>query len=287
MSRLFITTEIWYFIMYWGIAIFFDRNVFGNFTRTIQGCIATLLFVNQKTMGCMWYMPMILCVYLVLPFFAIIVQKYSVHVFLLPGAVVYLCGMIVPFMNSMFLLSEREPISFALNYANIFSYYFLYIIAGYWISQGGLRKFKTRHLLTILCLLISGICTIQILAFKSAHDYVATYNCPFFLPIAICIFVLIKRYAHYIFGNERIGRFVMYLAKISFGIYFVHVCIMTFMEKFLPLNEWYRPVLCIFYLIVSLCASIIGIWLLSHIEFCKTYLFMIKDNTSHKAGPSA
>ena len=68
--ELFITTEIWYFIMYW--FIFFEDISTGyweeGLTGTLLGCVKTMLFLDQITMGSMWYMPMILCLYATIPF---------------------------------------------------------------------------------------------------------------------------------------------------------------------------------------------------------------------------
>lgn len=70
--ELFITTEIWYFIMYW--FIFFEDISTGYWEEglagTLLGCVKTMLFLDQITMGSMWYMPMILCLYTTIPFAA-------------------------------------------------------------------------------------------------------------------------------------------------------------------------------------------------------------------------
>lgn len=58
---------------------------------------------------------------------------------------------------------------------------------------------------------------------------------------------------------------------------------MTFMEKFVNFAAWPRPILCLFYEIVSMLLSVGIIWLMSHIACLKRYLFLIKDksNTEH------
>ena len=104
---LLITTEIWYFIMYWGIKIFFEHSVRDNLVGAFIGCLKTMLFIDQITMGSMWYMPVILCIYLILPFVSILVKRFPVKSFFAPAIVVYLSAMIMPFIITMSVVAGR------------------------------------------------------------------------------------------------------------------------------------------------------------------------------------
>ena len=89
---LFITAEIWYFIMYW--FVFFDGISSGYWEEgladTLLGCVKTMLFLDQTTMDSMWYMPMILCLYATIPFAAMLVKKLSMKMLSLPLLLVFL-----------------------------------------------------------------------------------------------------------------------------------------------------------------------------------------------------
>lgn len=58
-----ITTEFWYLIMF--LYLSWDSG------QSLDGILLNALFVNQRSFGSMWYMPMILCVYIILPFFSV------------------------------------------------------------------------------------------------------------------------------------------------------------------------------------------------------------------------
>ena len=123
-------------------------------------------------------------------------------------------------------------------------------------------------------------CAIQFLLFKSPVDYVATYDFPLYLPLGMCVFELLRRFGGKIKETSKyipINIFT-YISKIAFGCYFVHVCIMTFIEKFFVFSNWSKPVLCLFFEVVSVALSIGVIWTLSHSKVLKRYLFLIKDN---------
>ena len=61
--------------------------------------VMTLLFLNPVTMGSMWYMPMILCLYLLIPILSAALKKLDHRYFLLPMTVVLFCSYILPDIN--------------------------------------------------------------------------------------------------------------------------------------------------------------------------------------------
>lgn len=263
--------------MYWGISIFYEHSVRGNLIGSVIGCIKTMLFINQVTMGSMWYMPVILCLYLILPFVAVLVKRFPVRAFVFPCVMVFLSGMLMPFVSEMSSLSGGNEIVFALKTANLFSFYLLYILAGYWVSEGLLKLVKAPVLVTAGGVLLVLTCVIQLQLFRRPADYVATYDFPLYLPIGICTFELIRRYG----GTQGTQTHLFaYISKISFAVYFVHVCIMTFMEKFVDFSAWARPVVLLFFEISSMLLSVFVIWALSHVPFLKKYLFLIKGKTN-------
>lgn len=101
--ELFITAEIWYFIMYW--FIFFEDISTGYWEEglagTLLGCVKTMLFLDQSTMSSMWYMPMILCLYATIPFAAMLVKRFSLKILSLPLILVFLRMFVLPLVNSL------------------------------------------------------------------------------------------------------------------------------------------------------------------------------------------
>ena len=139
---LLITTEIWLFVMYWCVCVgeVGVHSVMANVLKYTLEAIPTLLFFNQKTFASMWYMPMIIAVYTVLPLFITFLEKYSVKFLGIPCALVYISAMILPYLNIFLRLQGMNELTFAISHANIFSSFILYILAGYCISQCKLKN---------------------------------------------------------------------------------------------------------------------------------------------------
>ena len=73
------------------------------------------------------------------------------------------------------------------------------------------------------------------------------------------------------------GRPVMtYLAKISFGVYFIHILIMSLLEWNMNFDGWARSLKLLFLEGVSVGGSILLIALFSGIPFCRRRIFGIK-----------
>lgn len=267
---LFVTTEIWYIIMYWFI-VRFEPNA----EQTgIQGMFSTILFINQTTMDSMWYMAMILCVYLIIPLLCIVVQRVSWKAFALPITIIFVHDMLIPTIHSYFKLEYIDMrVHFALRADHLFSKYLLYLLAGYWVSCGGLKKLKNRVILAGSILPFIGCCAFQYYGCTRPVEFAMDYDFPLLLVCTVFLFELIRRYAYLV---KRLERPITYLSKISLGIYFVHILIMSLLEWYLDYSSWYRPVAMLFLEAVSIGGSIIIIAVLSKIPVLKRYLFLIK-----------
>ncbi|MBR6459030.1 MAG: acyltransferase family protein [Actinomycetaceae bacterium] len=78
--QLLITTEIWLTIMFWYIQLL-PKSVLrtDGIGECLKDFFCTLLFIDPVTMGNMWYMSMILCVYLMIPILAIGLKRIDVR----------------------------------------------------------------------------------------------------------------------------------------------------------------------------------------------------------------
>lgn len=270
---LLITTEIWYVLMYWFIQAFAlpteDKGSGG-----IGGMLSTMLFVNQTTMDSMWYMPMILCLYLIIPFCCILREHISYKAVTLPALLVFLNQMVIPNLNAYFGLARIDmELDFALHASNLFSMYFLYVLAGYWISQGGMKRLKTWMVAAVAALSFAFCWAFQYYACGKPETFNLDYDFAMLLVCAAFTFELIRRAAPYI---KRGRSAITYLARIAFGVYFVHILIMSYMEWHVYYHDLPRPAAMLLLEVVSVGGSIAIIALLSRVPFCRKYLFMIK-----------
>lgn len=278
---LLITSEIWYFIMYWRVSLgqlFVNGgNPFSKLPSLTWGLVKTMLFIDQVTFASMWYIPMILAVYLLIPIFALVLKKVSLKVMLVPCVIVFLSTMVIPNINAFLTLAGSDTqIEFALRSSNVFSAYFLYVFAGYWISRGGLARLKGAAVWILAIVTFALSCIAQLYAYSRPDNYLVSGGYEFSLLLFSSMFLFegIRRCRE---RQCKVAEGVAYISKISFGIYFVHIIIMTLINKLPIYSSWPRPVLLLFLEVASVGGSVVFIWLLSHIDICKRRLFLIKD----------
>ena len=275
---IFITSEIWYFVMYWFIQLNSAGQAVHSMSREdvgllMLGCLKNQEFVDQVTMDCMWYISMILCVYLVIPIAAICKDRIPYEAVLLPCLVLLFSDMIIPSINNLLVLQGSEKtISFALYGRNVYSMYFLYIIAGYLISKGVLSRFSTGLLGLLLAASFTAVCFYQDYVWSLPEGYLVDYNFPGFLLIALLVFELLRRS-----GKERTpSKTVTYISKISFGIFFTHILIMDTAVYFIGDAFSNRIEKALLLETISLAVSVLFIWLVSRSQKLSRILFVLK-----------
>lgn len=276
--ELFRTTEIWLTIMFWYLQIFE-----GSVLRTeglgfaISRYINTLLFINhstQTTMGSMWYMPMILCIYLMIPVISVAIKNLGDGLFKLLCGIVLISSMIMPNINIVLEAMDSGSMIFALSSSDVFSVYFLYILAGYWISEGRLKDVKDIWVYGGFIISFLGTALFQVWLYSTPSDYCVAYSDVGILISGALLFEIIRRKAA---NHQYTGKTITYLSKISFGIYFVHICIMTgvdvLVDKFASI-----PVFPEFILLESsaFILSVVVIWIVSKNKLMGRYLFLLK-----------
>ena len=225
--ELLITTEIWLAIMYWYLQIFPGSVLrVRGLGIAIRDFVMNQLFINTISMGSMWYMFMILCVYLMIPILAAALKKLDHRYFAIPMAIVAFCSFVLTDVNgALAALGDTRKLSSAFSSGHLFSMYVVYLLLGYFISHCGLLERFRTWVLSVLCLVFfAAFCGFQFWAFSREYDLVVAegYKSVFPLLTSVCLFELLRRCRIGEFG-KRITRA---LSEISFGIYFVHICIM-------------------------------------------------------------
>lgn len=277
---LFITTEIWYFLMYWYLMLFSPYSILKtqNWGAAIVGMFETMLFQNQVTFGSMWYMPMILCLYLFLPFVTMVKDKLvgsGERTLYLPAILIFAVSMLLPFVNDLLELAGKESYSSAIHSGYLPVFYYLYVLMGYMVSKGVFRKFRTGTVAAITGISFLACCGFQFWAYSRPMDYLIDYNFPL-LPLVVgALFELLRRMADRL---RKIEKPITCLAKIAFGIYFLHIVIMkalvTIPEHWLVIMP--LPVRLLVLETLSVGLSIAIILPLSKFKLFRKYLFLIK-----------
>lgn len=275
---LFLTAQIWYILMYWCRLILGIGNVSLSDTGLLEaviGMFKTMLFLDQNTFESMWYMRMILCIYTTIPFLVMAKDKLkgAEHYLLLPAALVYLYIMAIPAINAIARLLGGSTMTVAIREADLLSFYYTYILAGYFLSVGALNKLKDRTVILTTVLSFLLCCLLQIYAYAQPSQYLIGYDFPLLLICGGSLFECIRRKADCL---QRFQKPITYVSRISLGIYFLHIIIMTGMTGMmgdLGKTHLWRLLLLE---VGSVGLSIVIIAVLSRIRIFRKYLFLIK-----------
>ena len=275
---LLVTAEIWYVIMYWLLVIRDGLIAKQGWLDTVSGMFSTMVFLDQTTQDCMWYMPMILCVYTTLPFVVMVKDKLSgskEKVWLLPVVVLFVVGMVVPFANGLLTLLGKDTVTTPLMESYLFSFFYIYIIVGYLVGKGLLSKLRTWTVgigalgTFLIC------CGYQLWAYEQPANYLVAYDFPLIPVCAAFVFELVRRCAH---RFKKAEKPITGMSRIAFAIYFMHIIIMTDMVE--VLNRFapglMAPVRLLVLEITSVGLSVAVILPLSKIKVLRRYLFLIK-----------
>ena len=275
---LLITTEIWYVLFFWFIVLVLPQNQVletQGFGGALWGMVQTMLFQNQLTFDSMWYMPMILCLYTTIPFVIIVINKLrpSYGVMLLPAGIVAVNNIILPAINAFLQMQGQPTFSSVLQEAHLVSILYLYILGGYFISQGALAKLKDWLVAVIAGGSFLLCCGYQLYCYAQPMNYLVKDVFPLIYVSAGFLFELLRRKAHHF---SKLSRPVTYLSRISFGIYFMHIIVLNLLTTFMDFSAWSQPLKMLFLEVATVGGSILIIAPLSKIKVLRKYLFLIK-----------
>ena len=219
---LIITTEIWYLIY----DIFLKYYVGKPIVKTTV--IKNMLFIQpiDFTHNPTWYMPVIIGIYLFIPFVAILLKKVSNKVLIIPVAVVVFYSMVVPVADKLLLAHGKDGV-YGLTDLNFSGgLYGVMLIMGYKACDV-LSRIKTRYVVLFGMLNFAVTVLLQLVCYERGAIYLTWYDNVFLVLCTVCIFVTFSRKDRF-----RLQKLWGQLSKCSFGIYLIHKPIMTVVEKY-------------------------------------------------------
>ncbi len=274
---LFIAAEIWYGIMYF-VRCFWDPDIVSEKMSAfdvVKGFICNAVFINQITFDSMWYMRMILLVYLLIPV-AIIIKNNRLNLWPAIIAVIIATIMItfcvpdaIKTLNAFEIEGQRK---FTLSQGHLFSQYWVYIAIGFWIGEEKLAGLKNHSVVVglILSFLITSV--YQYIMFAAPKRVAIGYECTFLLICSVFLFEFLRR----VKVPEFMQNGITYISRISLGIYFVHIIILSLVDWYVTFPAMAKSVETLLLWGISFVGSIAIIVVLERIKFCREVLLIIK-----------
>ena len=165
----------------------------------------------------MWYMPMIIGMYLSMPFVASALKHFDDKIIWQATVIFTLLAFLLPFITTVLDMHgiKNVNIQYCLGFSG--GIYGIYIILGYLVKKGQFKNIKSS-LLGLLAFISFLICVLfQYYAFIKGYDFFLWYEFPFILTGSFALFELCSRV-----GKVRAYPFVSFLAKYSFAVFLVH-----------------------------------------------------------------
>ncbi len=212
----------------------------------------------------MWYMPMILGVYVGMPFLAGGVRSVKdAKSFRLPMAVGILAFFILPTVNVF--LAEAIPggskLQTELHLELLGGCYVLYLVCGYLTAQRKLLEGIRTGWLAVVAVAAFGCNTVGQYYLYSCQFYKSTrllwYSSIFIFIMGMALFELIRRCFA---GRSAEKGIIRFLSGSSFGVYLLHKPIQLLMLHYLPMDRFLEPAGILILTGVSFVASILVIW---------------------------
>lgn len=165
----------------------------------------------------MWYMPMIIGMYLSMPFVASALSHFELRTINQAVIVFSFLAFLLPFISLLFDMEGIQNVS--IQYCLGFSggIYGIYILLGYLVKKGLFKKFSTRSM-AALAIVSFVICVLfQYYAFIRNYNFFLWYEFPFILTGSFALFELCSR-------REKVRAYswVKVLSKYSFAVFLIH-----------------------------------------------------------------
>lgn len=265
---LLLCTEIW-IILYNIVVPIINKSSFN-----IKELLLNILFLKQVNLPNMWYMPMIIGVYIAIPFLAIIVKKVSIKTLKVPMIIVFLTNFLIPNIGKITKVLFNESYNTILDVSFLGGTYGLYILLGYYIGKGKFKNVKTRYLI------IGGVasfiltCIYQMWLYNNNMAYNVWYSFSGLLVTSACVFEILSRVN--IKLNKYIESAFTYISKISLAIFFLHIVVQKTICKIVSVNVINKPISILVLTVLVFGISLLIITILSKAKILKEKLLLVK-----------
>lgn len=178
-------TEIWMVVYYFFTVSFFKVDF------SVINLIRQVLFLNNSYGPHLWYMPVILGLYIFIPFVANGINRYDKRVFAFPVtlAVLYLLG--VPTVNTLSrILFGRDLFYRTLDLSFAGGNYGILLILGWMVKKGTFRCVKNVWWLFLAIAGYVSTLALELYAYVRGVEYNVWYDCITLLIAGFAIFNL-------------------------------------------------------------------------------------------------
>lgn len=268
---LWLTTVIW-------IVIYFIAGVLkGTMEADFVGLLKDVLFLRTYLMGHMWYMPMIIGMYVALPFVSNAIKNISSKVLAIPYCIVlflyFVFSLISVLENSFGFDLELER---KLDTTFLGGTYGVYIIFGLFCKRGDLKKIKTPVVWAISALGFVFTAFMIWLSNSRGYDFHLWYDFPGIFLASMFAFEGFSRMKLESKAAKLATPLVTQISVVSLGMYFIHKPIINDISSFIVGLGFGRGISLVILVAVAFVSSFVIAFIISKIPVVKKLLLFIK-----------
>lgn len=263
--HLLICVFIWWFIY----AIFLC--IYEGHPFDIQEFIQALFFFKGVNIGSSWYMPMILGLYILIPFVAIVFKKVKISTLKFPLIIFAFFSFVFPLVSTINNILGREPMALQFSLGFSGGAYGILLIIGFLVKKKVFHKIKTRYLIAGIIIGIVLSVILQVWSFHAGSIYTIWYDNILNTLPAVCLFELMSR-----LKTVACYKTINFIARFSFAIYLIHYVIIKIFQnpvETLAISHSFKFI-CLF--VISWVSSIIIAYLIYKIPKVGKYILYMK-----------
>lgn len=268
---LWLTTVIW-------IVIYFIAGVLkGTMEADFVGLLKDVLFLRTYLMGHMWYMPMIIGMYVALPFVSNAIKNISSKVLAIPYCIVlflyFVFSLISVLENSFGFDLELER---KLDTTFLGGTYGVYIIFGLFCKRGDLKKIKTPVVWAISALGFVFTAFMIWLSNSRGYDFHLWYDFPGIFLASMFAFEGFSRMELESKAAKLATPLITQISVVSLGMYFIHKPIINDISSFIVGLGFGRGRSLVILVAAAFVSSFVIAFIISKIPVVKKLLLFIK-----------
>lgn len=258
-SRLFLVTVVWT-IVYWAI------NVVRTGNWNVDVLLKSVLFLDNGNIAPhLWYMPVITVSYLLIPFIACILKKYSLRQIGMVLFVSFVYYFVAPVINTIMLAHSSEGINNAVGASGPNMVYMpvvgcLYMIVGYYLRMY-VNKLKSVSAWIFLATGIAFFLAVVILQYLCLsvwhYNTACWYDSIFILLASACLFAFLINITKHTKSNIHLSH----ISQSVLGLYLIHyIFLYMFTDHIRPhlnLNLWLEFAVAIAFTVAGSVVSIL------------------------------
>lgn len=231
-----------------------------------------MLFLKPINAIQMWYLPLILGLYLLIPAIANGLRSIDWDVLKFP-----LVFMALYFFGSSLLYTVagifgQTAISPTLSSGFSGGTYGIYLLVGYAIRKGSFKRIKMPVLLIMAFLSFIFAVALQITAYHFSYPYNIWYNDFFLLIFSVSIFELASR----ITITAKFTCLIEFVSAYSFPVFLLHAMAYTILLPFFMQLHFIKPIKVVLFFFSMYLSSLGCGWLIHRIPKVGNYILYLK-----------